>query len=91
MAFNQDKESHDLSAFYKLIKRVGTNPQDATITSNIFNNFYHVTEEESKRVLENKQTIDQAMENIQSRLQEGLDKAKRSEPGNSHRDIHLPS
>lgn len=79
MEFTKDKEGHDLSAFYLLNQRAGANPENAAIPTEIFTIFAKVTEEESKRVLDDKQTVEQAIANIQLRLQEGLDQLKLKE------------
>jgi multiple sugar transport system substrate-binding protein len=76
---NKDKDDHDLSAFSLLNQSTEADSRDATIPSHVFTNFYHVAEEESKRVLDGQQTMDQAIANIQSRLQDGLDKVKLEE------------
>lgn len=74
--FIKDKENHDLSAFYMLTPRTDNSSAMEKIPMNFYQTLDQVINEQTKQVLDNKQTVDQAMVNIQKQLQEGLVKAK---------------
>ncbi|OPA75777.1 hypothetical protein BVG16_20840 [Paenibacillus selenitireducens] len=78
--FIKDKENHDLSAFYLLSPRAKSVTYDFEKTpANFYQTLTQVLDEQTKQVLDNKQSVDQAMTNIQKQLQEGLVKAKQED------------
>ncbi|OPA77578.1 hypothetical protein BVG16_14115 [Paenibacillus selenitireducens] len=78
--FIKDKENHDLSAFYMLTPRAkNVTYRFEKTPESFFQTILQVMDEQTKQVLDNTQSADQAITNIQKQLQEGLIKAKQEE------------
>ncbi|WP_156825980.1 ABC transporter substrate-binding protein [Paenibacillus terrigena] len=73
--FIKDKENHDLSAFYMLTpKFTSYNSKEYQVPSNFYMMQNQVLETQSNLFLDNKQSAEQTLANIQKQLQDGLDK-----------------
>jgi multiple sugar transport system substrate-binding protein len=79
-AYVKDKDGHNLEAFYKLKPISGTLYQDyQKLPQTFFQSFQPLAEAELTEVLNNKKTLDAALQNIQTQGQAQLEKSKEAE------------
>ena len=85
--FIKDKENHDLSAFYMLTpKFTSFNSKEYQMPSNFYMTQNQVLETQSNLFLDNKQSAEQTLANIQKQLQEGLDKGWQEDEAKKKKD-----
>ncbi|WP_193726645.1 ABC transporter substrate-binding protein [Paenibacillus guangzhouensis] len=85
--FIKDKENHDLSAFYLLTPKFESyNSKEYQVPNNFYMTQNTVLEEQTKQYLDNKQSVEQAITNIQKQLQEGLDKGWQEDEAKKKKD-----
>lgn len=75
----KDKDGHNLEAFYLLRPKSNDSGMWANVPGNFFGEYLGLLEAQTKLVLENKQTVDQAISNVQQQGQKALDDARAKE------------
>jgi len=85
--FIKDKENHDLSAFYLLTpKFTSYNPKEYPMPNSFYMTQNTVIDEQTKQFLDNKQSMEQTITNIQKQLQDGLDKGWQEDEAKKKKD-----